>query len=254
MSALTHLYLNNNKLINFDCLCIIDGLSIKYLNLGNNSLYDDEYLDLKQYDFESITSLNLDGNKFKKISMRGYLTHLERVKEVSMANNLLTLIESDYFDPLTNLEVLNLAFNNISYIRKAFYNMRKLKTLILSHNSLSEFDNFDFPSPSSLQYLAIDYNQLVLMPNIMEHTGSLKKIAIDGNPWSCKCLKQYRKVFHDRNIQEVCADDVKHACMTNIHSNNNNCYIDVFSAAQIKIVNLVTPNSTYYCVLNEFDQ
>ncbi|XP_050507237.1 leucine-rich repeat-containing protein 70-like, partial [Diabrotica virgifera virgifera] len=204
MSALTHLYLNNNKLTFFDAFKIIDGLSIKYLNLGNNSLiFDKLRLDNEVYNFKSITYLNLDGNKLRNISMGDYITvikHRELVKEVSMANNLLTSITLGNFDPLTNLEILNLAFNNISDIDLAFYKMQKLTTLILSHNCISEFDNFAFPSPGSLQYLAIDYNQLILMPNIMAHIGSLKKIAIDGNPWHCNCLKQYQELFMKNNF------------------------------------------------------
>uniref|UniRef100_A0A6P7GZP7 Carboxypeptidase N subunit 2-like n=1 Tax=Diabrotica virgifera virgifera TaxID=50390 RepID=A0A6P7GZP7_DIAVI len=260
MSALTHLYLNNNKLTLFNAFTIIDGLSIKYLNLGNNFLIydDDNLLDDEVYDFKSITSLNLDGNKFRNISMGNYITHRELVKEVSMANNLLTLILPQYFEPLTNLEVLNLAFNKISSITQAFWNMMNLKTLILSHNSLIIFAENDFPPKghSSLQYLAIDYNHLGKMANIMQYTSTLKKIAIEGNPWYCKCLRQYRRAFHNRSIQEVCADNVEHACIRS----DTPCYVWFFSETavqpdlQVKLDNLVTANNTYYCVLNEFDQ
>uniref|UniRef100_A0A6P7FN44 Leucine-rich repeat-containing protein 15-like n=1 Tax=Diabrotica virgifera virgifera TaxID=50390 RepID=A0A6P7FN44_DIAVI len=253
MTALTHLYLNNNKLKSFNAYTITSGFNIKYLNLGNNSF--EGLMDTALYNLKSLTYLNLDGNKFKNISMGKLINNLESVKVVSMANNLLTRITKEFFDPLINLEVLNLAFNKISDIGNAFRHMENLKTLILSRNHLTAFSKFDFPrmGHSSLQYLAIDYNQLLLMPNVLEGIPFLKKIAVDGNPWYCNCLKQYRKVFHDRNIQEVCGGDVKYRCQ-----DGNNCYrydpvlSSIGAILDVENVNPDTPNSTYYCVLNEF--
>uniref|UniRef100_A0A6P7FAI6 Carboxypeptidase N subunit 2-like n=1 Tax=Diabrotica virgifera virgifera TaxID=50390 RepID=A0A6P7FAI6_DIAVI len=205
LTALTHLFLNNNKLKSFDAYSITEGINIKYLNLENNLF--EEMVDNALYNLKSLTYLNLDGNKFKNISMGKLINNPKPVKSVSMSNNLLTRIKSEFFDSLINIEDLNLAFNKICCIGDTFLLMEKLKTLILSHNNLAELDEFDIPRKmhSSLQYLAIDHNLITFMDsNVLDSLPSLKKIAIVGNPWYCNCLIDFRKGFQQRNIQEIC--------------------------------------------------
>ncbi|XP_050516223.1 leucine-rich repeat transmembrane neuronal protein 3-like [Diabrotica virgifera virgifera] len=261
MSALTHLYLNNNKLKSFNAYIITAGFNIKYLDLGYNSF--EGMMDTALYNLKSLTYLNLDGNKFKNISMGKLINNVESVKEVSMAKNLLTRITNEFFDPLINLEVLNLAFNKISYIGGAFLFMENLKTLILSHNYLTRFDKFDIPlkRPSLLKNLAIDYNQLMFLSwEVLDAMPLLSKIAIYGNQWYCICIYDHRRDFANRFIKPI-----KEVC--NVRGGNGEYCVDADtesctrydSALAASALNydrdhplVYIPNITYNCVLDEF--
>ncbi|XP_050509039.1 carboxypeptidase N subunit 2-like [Diabrotica virgifera virgifera] len=258
LTALTHLFLNNNKLKSFSSFKITEGFNIKYLNLGNNIF--EEMVDTALYNLKSLTYLNLDGNKFKNISMGKLINNPKTVKAVSMSNNLLTYIRLEFFDPLINLEDLNLAFNKISYIGSAFLYMEKLKTLILSYNNLAKLDTYDIPllCHSSLEYLAIDHNLIMFIDlNVVDNLPFVKKIAIMGNPWYCNCLRNYRKALQERKIQEISASDY-------VNTKRTVCFADLTTKCSIstsKFVSVVLEDdrglsldtNTTSCHLNEFD-
>ncbi|XP_050509042.1 leucine-rich repeat and death domain-containing protein 1-like [Diabrotica virgifera virgifera] len=221
-------------------------------------------VDTELYNLKSLTYLNLDGNKFKNISMGKLINKPKTVKAVSMSNNLLTYIRLEYFDPLINLEYyLNLAFNKISYIGGAFMFLKKLNTLILSYNNLAKLDTYDIPfmCESSLEYIAIDHNLVMFIDTseVLNDLPFLKKIAIMGNPWYCNCLRDFRKGLQERKIQEINDSDYvntkRTVCFADL-TTNNKCSISTSKFVSIVLEDdrgLPLNTNTTSCHLNEFE-
>jgi Leucine-rich repeat (LRR) protein len=135
-SRLTQFYLNNNNLVN-----------ISQFSEWLGSL---EYLDFND-------------NKIELIEPNAFI-NVRILKNLSIANNKLSKIVNNNFEPLFSLKYLYLSNNYISYVENgSFANLNKLIKLDLSYNSLKSIENDMFYGLSNLKdlYMNSFYNFLI---------------------------------------------------------------------------------------------
>ncbi|XP_028362128.1 leucine-rich repeat transmembrane protein FLRT2-like [Phyllostomus discolor] len=121
-------------------------------------------LDVELEDLPSLERLNLDGNLLTNRGIaEGTFRHLTKLKELSLAGNLLSYPPSGL--PCRNLLRLYLQDNQINHIPlTAFSKLRKLERLDISNNQLH-----------------------VLTQGVFDSLSNLKQLTAWKNPWFCDC-------------------------------------------------------------------
>ncbi|KAI8511703.1 Slit 2 protein [Branchiostoma belcheri] len=141
----------------------------------------------------TVEKLFLDGNRITEVNS-SQISALQHLKQLYLPRNRIRSVQN--FANLPNLEILNLASNNISYIdNDTFENSTRLKYIFLSKNSLiivpTGLERLD-----NLQILTLDDNNIRTANAAFFHgLGSILRIDLHNNPWSCDCrlrgLKQW---------------------------------------------------------------
>lgn len=107
--------------------------------------------------------LNLDRNNINEIKPNTF-QNVSSLREVSLMNNSLKVIEEGTFNNL-GLATLKLDGNSITDIdQRAFDNMTNLRSLHLSRNKLKFIDNHWFKNSSELEFLNLEYNEIISLP------------------------------------------------------------------------------------------
>ncbi|CAH1113311.1 unnamed protein product [Psylliodes chrysocephalus] len=114
--------------------------SIKKSNISN--IENDPF-----YDVPNLKSLLLSSNKLIWISADNLLTFPQKLTQLSLQHNLLTVVTKDTLNKLTNLINLDLSHNTILVIeKKSFDQTPHLWSLDLRYNQLKELDCDMFPT------------------------------------------------------------------------------------------------------------
>ncbi|VDO09734.1 unnamed protein product [Rodentolepis nana] len=126
--------------------------------MGNN-------LNLRFENAKKTGSLQLSSLKLKKTP--DDVKKLTNLRILDLSDNLLTFLEP-WIGLLTNIKVLNIAHNKLDYLPEELSHLRKLETLIASHNKLiSLFNSQNSVNLSSLLHLRkvdLSNNQLTEFP------------------------------------------------------------------------------------------
>ncbi|XP_066594144.1 leucine-rich repeat and transmembrane domain-containing protein 2-like [Prorops nasuta] len=104
---------------------------------------------------------------------------LVNLKKLSLSNNLLTRLKSDWFLGLSSLEQLDVTFNLIKDVDPlAFGNLRSLRRLDLSENRIT-----------------------CIQPDHLLPMASVEKFRFSHNPFDLKCRFELMLYLHDHGIK-----------------------------------------------------
>uniref|UniRef100_UPI003AB08CC5 transforming growth factor beta activator LRRC32-like n=1 Tax=Centroberyx gerrardi TaxID=166262 RepID=UPI003AB08CC5 len=166
--------LNNNLGSNSKALQSISRL--KSLDISMNSLNDDaveQYLRNKS----SLDQLKMTGNGLTRLT-HNLFKESKGLRAISIDDNLITDIEQGTFEPLTRLETLNLAKNNLAHI--CDFKLHQVKYLNLSQNSVEFFVTQEDDKLYRLEILDLSFNRLLYFP-IVPKISRLKYLYLQNN-------------------------------------------------------------------------
>ncbi|XP_057706762.1 transforming growth factor beta activator LRRC33-like [Corythoichthys intestinalis] len=166
--------LNNNYDRNSKALQSIGGL--KSLDISLNSL-GYEAVKLYLQNKSSLELLKMSGNSLT------WLTHdlfkeSEGIMNLSIDDNIISAIDPGTFEPLKNLENLNLAKNNLPHI--CDFKLQQVKYLNISRNSIEFFVTTEDNHMYSLEILDLSHNRLLYFP-ILPTFNQLKYLYLHHN-------------------------------------------------------------------------
>lgn len=166
--------LNNNLQSNSKALQYLSRL--KSLDLSMNGLSHDTaklYLQSKP----SLNQLKMTGNALTRLTHNLFKDN-KGLSAVTIDDNLISVIDPGTFEPLSRLETLNLAKNNLANI--CDFNLRQVKHLNLSMNSVEFFLTHEDDHMYSLEILDLSYNKLLHFP-IVPKRNHLKYLYLQYN-------------------------------------------------------------------------
>lgn len=155
-------------------------------------------------DFYNLKSLSLSGNYISALSP--FLLEYKRgLESFNIANNRLERIEDGTFEYLDNVKVIELQFNNISFIGPDAFsrNLRVLQTVNVSHNALTYGEPWPFipetdPTDGEDLVFDLEYNHISEFRNSPNWTYDLV------SPF------EYDVKLSFNNITNIHIDDVVH--------------------------------------------
>lgn len=166
--------LNNNLGSNSKALQSISRL--KTLDLSMNGLGDDaveRYLRNKA----SLDQLKMTGNALTRLSHHLF-KESKSLRSITLDDNLISVIEQGTFEPLSQLEMLNLAKNNLAHI--CDFKLHQVKYLNLSRNSVEFFVTHEDNQFYRLEILDLSHNKLLYFP-IVPKLNHLKYLHLQNN-------------------------------------------------------------------------
>lgn len=179
LSRLEHLNLCGNRLNihlanNSKALGSLGRL--RSLDLSKNGLRDNEAeLLLKNKSF--LDRLKMSGNSLTRLS-HGLFRDSKRLRAITIDDNLIAEIAEGTFEPLDQLEMLSLAQNNLAHI--CDFNLRQVKYLNLSQNSVEFFVAREDDELYSLEILDLSHNKLLYFP-IVPKMNQLQYLHLQNN-------------------------------------------------------------------------
>lgn len=162
---------------------VFDGMSkLKYLELGNNDIYD-----LPDGVFKNLfelTQLNLWKNSLTQISNNAF-EGLSNLKALDLSSNKLQILDESIFHSLPNLTVLYITSNNLSLLpSKLFEQNVNLTTVKFSFNKNPNMTLGDylFANLKYLSNVSLDRCQLTSLPdNLFKNSSNLTNIDMSYN-------------------------------------------------------------------------
>ena len=159
--------LQRNKIRNVTSDAMLGLSSLKQLDLSFNRLQSlpvDVFRNSSSLEFLSMTGNSL-GNFLSNENAGTILSHLIRLKVLSLEKIGLSTITNALFTNLTALVYLDLSRNGVSVIRKSsLKHLQLLKFLNLSRNNISSID-----------------------PGVFRVLGTLRVLDLSQNPYVCDC-------------------------------------------------------------------
>lgn len=189
---LSKVSLASNRIIELESTMFNQLLSLEFLDLSTNMLTELKTSgfggnlselslknnNLKQLTIENIAIIEAANNQIDTITFRNPLS----VKKLFLSNNSLTNINT--FSNLTNLQLLDLSYNDIGPLHiAALSKLEKLEHCMLAHTGLSELHFGTFGSQKELRTLDISYNNLgaINFDMFSPYFVKLEKLFINGN-------------------------------------------------------------------------
>ncbi|KAM9850104.1 transforming growth factor beta activator LRRC32-like [Aulostomus maculatus] len=201
-------------------------------NLGSNSkalqsLTRLEILDLSMNGLSEEAATLYLGNKFSldELKMSGNaLTRLtpnlfresRGLRSVSIDDNLISVIDEGTFEPLSQLEMLNLAKNNLAHI--CDFKLHQVKYLNLSRNSVEFFVTHENDDMYRLEILDLSHNKLLYFP-IVPKMNRLRYLYLQYN--MVGTLTSEAKMVSEANslYNEIARKGNSRVTKNNLHSN-----------------------------------
>ncbi|XP_003703999.2 uncharacterized protein LOC100876618 [Megachile rotundata] len=169
--------------------------------LGDYELMDAGYVNLLY--------LNLSRNSITEIRINAF-EGLTNLTVLDLSNNHLYFILPDVFLQSPNLATLKLAHNNFNSNVPILYSPT-LMELSLNGCRISELPQNTFNGLANIRRLDLSYNLMIQMSSmVLQPLQRLKKISLEGNPWSCnKPMFDLQVDLEKRNIQfkRICGAD-----------------------------------------------
>nr|CAD7423248.1 unnamed protein product [Timema monikensis] len=215
LSSLERLHLDDNRIIRVERRAFMNMDRLKHLDLRGNKIQsisdeafqnlpelqtlDLAYNELKGFDFAAMDQvgvlasfrLNMSHNRMQSLEVNvsslsgreGGLFH-SNIKVLDLSHNNVSWIARGYLRPLeisvTHLYLGNNALQNAT--REVFGNMPHLQWLDLSGNSISELDFDVFRNTRRLQVVRLDHNLLTDIPSeLFRSLSSLRVVDLSSN-------------------------------------------------------------------------
>lgn len=166
--------MNNNVGSNSRAIQSISRL--KSLDISMNSLSDDA-VELYLRNKSSLHQLKMSGNALTRLS-HSLFKECKGLRTITIENNLISVIEEGTFEPLSQLEMLNLAENNLVHI--CDFKLHQVKYLNLSRNSVEFFVSFEDDQMYNLEILDLSFNKLLYFP-IVPKMNRLRYLHLQNN-------------------------------------------------------------------------
>nr|XP_029136366.1 transforming growth factor beta activator LRRC32-like [Labrus bergylta] len=166
--------LNNNFGSNTKAFRSISRL--RSLDISMNGLSDDA-VKLYLRNKPSLDQLKLTGNALTRLS-HNLFKESKGLRSITIDDNQISVIEKGTFEPLYQLEMLNLARNNLANI--CDFKLHQLKYLNLSRNSVEFFVTLEDNHLYRLEILDLSHNKLIYFP-IVPKMNSLKYLYLQNN-------------------------------------------------------------------------
>ncbi len=213
-SSLKSLSIKNNlRMLNLE-KTLFQGFNMDSVKLSNSQIEDHSFLA-----YVNTISLDISGNPLRDLEFDSYI-NLSTIKELSAHNLKMDFLEDTTFSPFTQLEILNIAQNNIMLISsRVFQYMPDLKSLHMGSNlfmmlpddlgrylpkvhtlniarcHLMTLTADSFEGMTNLTTLDLRYNKLQIIDQSMEKVfDKIGIVGLEGNPLHCNCeMLWYRK-------------------------------------------------------------
>ncbi|XP_028316009.1 transforming growth factor beta activator LRRC32-like isoform X1 [Gouania willdenowi] len=166
--------LNNNLGNNSKALQSLSNL--KNLDISGNGL-SNEAVELYLKNKSSLLQLKMTGNALTAISYKLF-KESKGLQIISIDGNLISDIERGTFEPLSQLETLTLARNNLAHI--CDFKLHQIKHLNLSRNSVEYFISREDHKWYRLEILDLSFNKLLYFPIIPKY-NHLKYLYLQNN-------------------------------------------------------------------------
>uniref|UniRef100_A0A672IUY9 Uncharacterized protein n=1 Tax=Salarias fasciatus TaxID=181472 RepID=A0A672IUY9_SALFA len=166
--------LNNNLGSNSKALQSLSGL--KNLDLSMNGLSNDA-VELYLRNKPSLDQLRMTGNVLTRLSPNLF-RQSKGLRTIIIDENLISEIDQGTFEPLSQLETLTLAKNNLACI--CDFRLYQLKYLNLSRNSVEFFVTRENDELYKLEILDLSYNKLLYFP-VVPKFNHLKYLHLQNN-------------------------------------------------------------------------
>lgn len=178
MRSLMELNLANNQLYRLVHHNLWIGLlpAVRVLDLSGNSLYNgmaEHFL----RDAPALQYLSLSENSILEISQRTFQGSPGLV-EVDLHSNMIMDIEEGAFEMLLHLSKLNLSMNSLTCI--ANFNLKQLRILDLSQNSIETFHSVESEEEFNLVWLDLSENKLLRFP-VLPQVNKLAHLNLSKN-------------------------------------------------------------------------
>uniref|UniRef100_A0A3Q1HLI0 Leucine rich repeat containing 32 n=1 Tax=Anabas testudineus TaxID=64144 RepID=A0A3Q1HLI0_ANATE len=244
--------MNNNVGSNSKALRSISTL--KTLDISMNRLSDDA-VELYLRNKPSLDQLKMSGNALTRLS-HSLFQESKGLRSITIEDNLVSVIEEGTFEPLSQLEMLNLAKNNLVHI--CDFKLHQVKYLNLSRNSVEFFVTREDDQMYNLEILDLSFNKLLYFP-IVPKMNNLRYLHLQNNMVgtlnSEASMVSETNYLYNRIIKE------KTARKNNLHSNWRLMpviYIDLsynhFQSFPVETLSLLssleTLNFSYNCLQN----
>ena len=152
---------------------------------------------------------NLPSNFSNLIYLNFYNSGIKNIPDLSWISNLVMLDLAynqileipSHINRLTQLKELNLSGNKLTELPKEFFELKYLEVLHISHNGLVMLP-FDISKLISLEILDISGNQLKTLPDEIFQLQNLQELTIFKNPFETpQILKDLNSVILDYSEQ-----------------------------------------------------
>lgn len=178
LSSLEYLSISNNPISEIDVTAFVDTVNLRCLNMSKNSLTV-----LEPEMFTPLTSLEvivLNNNMFDTIPLKKPLN----ITTLLMDCNRITYLTPSSLSILPNLRKLSLAANMISIIQAdAFKSQELLEELYLNDNELNHLPVHWNLHMKSLRYLDLSGNKFISISPFLSMTNvKLEQVYLDDNP------------------------------------------------------------------------
>lgn len=124
-----------------------------------------------------LDQLWMTGNVLTRLS-HNLFNESRRLRYVALDNNMISVIEQGTFEPLSKLETINLAKNNLAFI--CDFKLIHVKYLNLSRNSIEFFVTHEDNKLYRLETLDLSHNKLLYFP-IVPKMSELKYLYLQNN-------------------------------------------------------------------------
>lgn len=157
---------------------------LKYLNLGNNSIY---FIHKKAfYGVKGLVEIDLSYNFIEELDPMLF-QHLSSLTTLTLRGNSIQLIPGVPFVVSNSIQHLDIGQCRLKSIpRGIFYGLKRLRYLSLDGNLLKSLKYNSLPK--GLKYLNLSQNLIVNVPSeVLSSLSNLRRISLGENPINCSC-------------------------------------------------------------------
>ncbi|UYV67528.1 Tl [Cordylochernes scorpioides] len=260
---LANLYMNSNQINNISINTFKMNKMLSRLDLSENNI---NFIPSEMFKSQNnLKYLLLTKNKLTRIT-KGMFKYLYRLKYITLNNNHIEFIEENSFDYVFLLDALLLEDNKLEYLPRDIFKRNRIRSLYLSGNRLTSFDNLyqDIPyllvklnnnkftylelpiMKISTKHVELNNNQIEFInitKTILNYSSTI--IELKNNPLKCDCkllkfyhyFKSHKDTFKN-NIGEnlLCNSptNMKGRIFNSLEENNFICNIEENCPEQCK--------------------